>query len=296
MPVAILAHATNTDTDTGSYLERAARAGRACLAAAGVGPEEIGALINAGIFRDSNIVEPAIAALIQERLEITLAYAPGAVPTIAFDVLNGGCGLLDALSIAESFFDTSDLVYALLVAGDTHPSTALDTPDFPFTASAAALLLGRVEQGGIGPLHTAWAPGALEPYATVPMADVGTEGRKTLRVGDIPDPLDHAVSAVRQCMAAEGLDLDEVLLLAPGPTADFADRLAAALGVNRAVVIGLPAEVGDPHSAAPAFAYARAMELGVLHADRVALLIAADGPVASCLSYRPLAAAISGGN
>ena len=41
-------------------------AAQACLAAAGRGADEIDFLINAGVYRDNNIGEPAVASIIQE--------------------------------------------------------------------------------------------------------------------------------------------------------------------------------------------------------------------------------------
>lgn len=161
MPTAIVAYATNADPDTGSYLDNAARAARECLDTAGVSVDAIGALINVGIYRDDNLVEPAVSALLQQRIGMGLTYRTGAIPAFSFDLMNGACGLLDAIAVAESFFAVDSLDYVLLTAGDAHPSTQ-ERDDFPYANTGAALLLGRSDDvGGFGVRQTVSSSDAL---------------------------------------------------------------------------------------------------------------------------------------
>lgn len=170
MSTAIVSAAVCTDTDTGSYFELAARAGRQALAAAEVAPERVGLVINAGVFRDSNIAEPAVAALIQKRLEVGLEYATGRVPAFSFDLLNGGSGVIHAILTAQCFTGLGDVDYALIVAGDTHPSTRRGREDFPYTASGAALLLHATDAAGVSvastPPRRVWRARPRGPIST----------------------------------------------------------------------------------------------------------------------------------
>ncbi|KAA0023053.1 hypothetical protein [Antrihabitans cavernicola] len=286
MPTAIVSYATDTDSYTGSYFEHATRAATACLDAAGVSPDRIGALINVGIYRDSNIVEPAVSALLQKRIGIGLEYSPGRVPSFSFDLMNGACGLLDAISVAESFFAAADVEYVLLTAGDTHPSlTAAD--DFPYASTGAALLLGRADTaGGFGRVHSASDTRQLEPYGKVVLGEVGIHGRSTITVESPATTVTFAIDAIRSCLDAEGVDLASARLLVPAPTPDFAELLADGLGVASASMITVPRSVGDPHTAAPIFAYANAIEQKAVD-RRPLLFVAAGGPVAACVCYRP---------
>jgi 3-oxoacyl-[acyl-carrier-protein] synthase III len=67
-------------------------------AAGGHDPDEFDLLVNAGMYRDRNLGEPALAALIQDDIgantEDPHAEAHG---TFSFDVANGACGVLTAL-------------------------------------------------------------------------------------------------------------------------------------------------------------------------------------------------------
>ena len=63
-------------------------AARACLAHAGKKPGDIDMLINAGIYREDNMGEPALAALIQEDIGANLGQPPiGGHGTFSFDLV-----------------------------------------------------------------------------------------------------------------------------------------------------------------------------------------------------------------
>ncbi|WP_107655677.1 hypothetical protein [Nocardia suismassiliense] len=294
MGTTIVAAATNTDLDTGSYFELATRAARACLAGSDVSVDEIGMLINVGVFRDDNISEPAVSALIQKRIGIGLEYQPGRVPAFSFDLMHGATGLLHAISTAECFLTTGDVEYALLVAGDTHPSTQRYVAGFPYTTGAAAVLLGSTPTaGGFGRLHTQQTAGTAEPSAWVSLAEAGVHGRSAMRVRHgAEDPITLAAAVVRDCVAEEGLDSDDfaegrAVLLAPAPALGFRARLAETLGLRPESVVGVAPAIGDPYTAAPVHAYLNARESGALGTAGTVLFLAADDAAAACLAYHP---------
>lgn len=130
-------------TDNGySAIANATRAGIECLEGAGVDPGKVGLLINAGIFRDDNIMEPSIASLIQKELKMGLDFDPEQPnqSTFSFDVVNGACGFLNAVNVADSFLKNGNVQYALILCGDAHPSKT-NHPEFPYKAVGAAALL-----------------------------------------------------------------------------------------------------------------------------------------------------------
>ncbi|WP_405161669.1 hypothetical protein OG203_35910 [Nocardia sp. NBC_01499] len=300
MASTIVAAATNTDLDTASYFELAARAARSCLERADVGVDEIGMLVNAGVFRDNNISEPAVSALIQKRIGLGLEYQPGRVPVFSFDLMNGATGLLHAITAAECFLATGEVEYALLVAGDTHPSMQRYIAGFPYTTGAAALLLGSSPAaGGFGCLHTSETTGTADPLAWVALGEVGANGRSAMRVRHSnEDPIELAAAAVRDCVTEEGLDGDDfaegrAVLLAPAPALGFRARLAEMLGLTPESVVGVASAVGDPYTAAPVHAYLNARDSGVLDTADTVLFLAADDASAACLAYHPQPPAVA---
>ncbi|WP_084496920.1 hypothetical protein [Nocardia amamiensis] len=294
MPTTIISAATNCDRDTGSYFELAARAAHTCVERSNVGLDEIGMLINAGVFRDSNISEPAVAALIQKRIGLGLAYEAGRAPTFSFDLMQGATGLLHAIVTAESFLATGTVEYALLVAGDAHPSTMRHVDDFPYGTDGAALLLGNSSTaGGFGRIHTCHTAGSDEPIAWVALGEAGANGRSVISVrAGADDPVDLAAAVVQPCLDEEGIDGSDfgegsAVLLAPAPDLGFRARLADALAIPAQSVVGFDSSNGDPYTAAPVHAYLNALNTGQLDTARTVIFLAADGASAACLAYYP---------
>ncbi|MEV6556988.1 hypothetical protein AB0M22_14805 [Nocardia sp. NPDC051756] len=295
MATMIRAAAMCVDPDTGSYVESAARAARTCLVRADVYADEVGMLVNTGVVRDGNLAEPAVAALIQKRIGMGLEYYPGRTPTFSFDLLHGAAGLLHAISVAECFLATGEVEYALLLAGEAHPSTERAVAGFPYTTGAAAMILGTSPAaGGFGRLHTIDPTEAVEPTIWVDANAAGANSRSSIEVRAGRDPLDPAVGTVRECMAEAGLECADftagrAVLLAPAPDPEFPARLAIALGLTPESVVGVAPEIGDPYSAAPIHAYLHAQRGGRLDAARAVLFLAAFDASSACLAYHPQA-------
>src|SRR5579864_7241559 len=75
-------------------------AARACLARAGKQPGDVDMLINAGVYREDNMGEPALAALIQEDIGANPGQPPvGGRGTFSFDLMNGTCGVISAIQL-----------------------------------------------------------------------------------------------------------------------------------------------------------------------------------------------------
>ncbi|MCM6773537.1 hypothetical protein NDR87_08650 [Nocardia sp. CDC159] len=289
MSATIVSAAACADPDTGSYFDLATRAGRACLARAALTPDQIGLVLNAGVFRDQNISEPAVAALVQKRLEVGLEYRTGDIPAFSFDLMNGGTGMVHALMAAQCFLELGDIEYALVLSGDAHPSTERGVDGFPYTATGAAMVLrSDPDSGGFGELQQVSAE-CPRPAAWVDLAAAGTEGRRAVTVRPGGDPLSAAAEVVTRCLAEEHLELTPTgaLLLAPAPATDFASRLAKRLGAPPDAIAGVDPALGDPYTAAPVHAYLAAQAAGLVDDTRPVLFLAVDGDVAACITYRP---------
>ena len=96
-------------------------------------------MLNVGIYRNNNIVEPANASLIQNSLDINPMYIKGRT-TFSFDILNGACGFLNAAQVAGAVLRTTDVKYVLIVSSDVHPSKE-KVVNFPYRNIGAAALL-----------------------------------------------------------------------------------------------------------------------------------------------------------
>ena len=160
-----------------SALHLADKAALRCLASAGVDASEVDLLINAGLYRDRNLGEPALAALIQEDVGANVGDPrPDAHGTFSFDVANGACGVLTGLQIADRFLRTGTTGAVLVVASDADPGHRL-APGFSFAPAGGALLCTRSENGA-GLDGFAWGtwPDGGASYA----ATVGLDGRRNV--------------------------------------------------------------------------------------------------------------------
>ncbi|QIS11568.1 hypothetical protein [Nocardia arthritidis] len=283
----------NTDQDTASYIERAARAAIACLDAAGIGAGDISMLLNTGVYRDSNISEPAVAALVQKRAGIGLTYRRRQSPTMAFDVMNGPCGFLNAVQIGACFLVRPSSRRCLVVAGDTHPSLTRDrpTPDFPYIGTGAAAILERADDdSGFGPVHS--AAGAMSVTGSggyVDTAVMGAAGRSqvTISVDDGAewDVLGAACQAARNCLRKNALAPENTVLVTSEPFPDFAERIRSGLGLQGQVC--LPDTSGNPHTSGLIFAYHAGLRRGFPDDCRHLLFVSAgNGPTAASAAYR----------
>jgi 3-oxoacyl-[acyl-carrier-protein] synthase-3 len=124
-------------------IKLADEAAHTCLERAGRSASQIDFLINAGVYRDNNIGEPAVASIIQE--DIGANPDPplqGGHGTFSFDVVNGACGVLTGMHILDGFLTSGAIDLGIVVTSDANPERGSNW-DFPFGLVGAA---GRVSQ------------------------------------------------------------------------------------------------------------------------------------------------------
>jgi 3-oxoacyl-[acyl-carrier-protein] synthase-3 len=286
MNAVILAHSARVIAENETYVEAGAAAALDCLHAAKIPTSRVGALINVGVYRDSNIVEPAISALIQKRAGIGLEYATGDVPSFSFDLTNSECGLLNAVAVVDSIFAVDAVDYVMITAGDTHPSGAsrLDA-EFPYSRTGAAVLLGRSTSGGFGRVHVRASAEPVEAVGYLRLDRMAATGRSVITVHRSRASVSPAIAALTACVAAENVDVADLVVISSVSTRNFCRAIAKSVGLPDSAVVSVPDGIGDPHSAALVFAYDNAVSSGVLVGDRPALWLAAGGSVAACARY-----------
>ncbi|MFF7633563.1 hypothetical protein ACFZB9_10485 [Kitasatospora sp. NPDC008050] len=293
--------ATAPADEAASAVLLAGRAAQDCLTEAQLSPDTVGVLINVGVYRENNTFEPAIAALVQKEAGMNLDYLAHRVPGAAafsFDLMNGACGVLNAIQVAQALLSTGSTERVLVTAADVHPGgrAALD-PDYPYADLGAALLLERSAQseGGFGRVELAGSdqPSAVAGY--LPTAGMGSTGRGRITVrrdeGFADQLLDLAAGTATDYASAEGIDLRHTLVVSSRPTPDFGARLAERLGLPTAQVLAPEVPQGTtglPHTAAPILGYLQAVEQGLpAGVDQFLFLAAGSGPSVACVSYRP---------
>lgn len=260
----------------------------ACLDAAGVGPTDVDLLINCGIYRDGNLGEPALAALIQEDVGANLGHPPvGGHGTFSFDLAAGECGPITAMQIIDGFVRSGVVRRALVVASDADPGSHL-ARDFPYRpVGAAALLCATPGPSGFGaftaqlfPEHAEdlrsqvrWEPRQRHAPWTAP-------GQNVLVVERAPDYAAHATASAR--IAVERT-LDQ-LRLTPDDIAVVVTPDAAGLGASVVAELGRPGVIAGEgaHTAGVLAALARASDEGRLEEGRALIVTVSAGIHVSC--------------
>jgi 3-oxoacyl-[acyl-carrier-protein] synthase-3 len=293
MKALIEATGVSVDPTIQSSIAHAAYAARECLKAAGLPPSEVDLLINVGVFRDDNMVEPGIAAMIQKGVGMNLDYCEGANAATSFDLMNSGCGALNAIQVAGAFLATKSARRVLVVSSDAHPSN-VRTRGFPFATMGAAMLLrassgADEESAGFGPVRTSALkenfPGIS---ATVPRV---TGAHHALDVQVHPEfaarALTVATELVRAYVDTEKVDLATTLLVSSHPTPSFAAQLAKSLAIAEDGFVSPGALDGDPHSSALTWGYHVAHARGIAPKFTSVLFVGVGaGLSAVCAVYR----------
>lgn len=250
-------------------IKLANEAAHACLKQAGRAAADIDFLINAGIYRDNNIGEPAVAAIIQE--DIGANPDPplqGGHGTFSFDVANGTCGVLTGMHILDGFLSSGAIQLGIVVASDADPSrgsnwdfpfglvggagrVSRDHAKFPYRAFGGAVLLSHTADENRGFSRFAFA--TFSEFEHLLQADIkwregpvrrmvadripGVErGANKLRIhereGYAARCAECAASSSHDFLQSVGLEPMDIDLLIPSPTpSGFVDPFVGALGV-----------------------------------------------------------------
>jgi 3-oxoacyl-[acyl-carrier-protein] synthase-3 len=264
------------DAAAGSCLERANRTA-----------DDVDLLINAGVYNDNSISEPAIASLIQEDIAANPVQQPGAGRgTFSFDVRNGACGLLTGIHLVDGMLASGTVELGMVVACDIDPEPGV-SEGFGCPAVGGAVLLSADDsRAGFTAFQFATFPEFGELFQSYldweedTRRGLADHGRNILHVEIAESYADRALecaeSTARELAAANALDLREVdLLVATASVPGFANELAKRLGVSGERVASPPDGLAGAHTAAPAVA----LESAQLAAARTALFLSAGAGI-----------------
>lgn len=126
-----------------SSVDLSAQAAAGALRGSGRSLADVGLVINAGVYRDDHICEPAMAPLILRALQSCAPEPAGkALDLFAFDVANGAGGLLTAFYTADSLLRSRSSGAALVVSGDVDPTPQI-SEGCAFVPLGAAVILAN---------------------------------------------------------------------------------------------------------------------------------------------------------
>jgi 3-oxoacyl-[acyl-carrier-protein] synthase III len=147
-------------------------------------------LVNASVYRDGSVMEPANAAFVQRHID-------GDGRTLSFDLSNGACGLLNGIQVVDGFLSTGAIRRGLVVTADVDPTPGV-SQGYPYEPVGAAVLLapGRPGEG-----FEAFWQRTYPEHASLHRSTIGWTGREhAVRLHEDPSYrarcMEHARDAI----------------------------------------------------------------------------------------------------
>jgi 3-oxoacyl-[acyl-carrier-protein] synthase-3 len=272
-----------------------------CLALAGKTPGEVDLLINTGVYREDNMGEPALAALIQEDIGANLGQPPvGGHGTFSFDLANGICGVISAIQLEAGLLRSGVIRLGAIVASDVYPR-GTDPGAVPARPVGGAMLLRSDDSiAGFTDFHSETFPEYQDLFASglVWQARRGVRGplqatgssRMVIdaRPGYTDRLVDCAEEVTRRFLRRLGMGIDDIDLLVPAPSwPGFLDPLWTRLGVPGDRVAYTTEDLDGAHAAGPIAALQTAIKTGRFAESRNTLMVTAGAGITVALAlYR----------
>jgi 3-oxoacyl-[acyl-carrier-protein] synthase III len=276
-------------------------AARTCCTLAGRRPGDVDMLINVGVYREDNMGEPALAALIQEDIGANLGQPPTkGSGTFSFDLLNGACGVITALQIESSMLQSGVIRMGAVVSSDVHPD--IENSGHSFLRPAGGAILVRWDDGFAG--FTDFSTETFPEYEDLFTSGLMWRERNGIRAPRHGNGHHHMVVAVgpgyharladcaeeatRRFLRRLGLDIEDIDLLVPAPSAPgFLDQLRSRLGIHGDRVAYTPEDLDGAYTTGPIAALQAAIKSGRLGEAQNTLMLAAGAGITVALAlYR----------
>jgi 3-oxoacyl-[acyl-carrier-protein] synthase III len=255
--------------------------------------EDIDLLVYAGVYRTDFISEPAIAAILAGELGMSSGVNGAGHRILAFDVLNGSLGCLNACFVAAQMIRASRCRTAMVSAAEIENNAAAGRPGRRGVREAASSLIldGSGGETGFAGFVFRSNGGEADGFRAYTRFDQGTT-YLCFEPGepgedDAEPSADLVRDAVRELLQNEEVGLDAVqVILPPQSTPGGIDRLATALRVPRGLFVDVTDPGGDLFTSSLAFALRHVRETGRAGPGDLGLIIAAgSGRQVGCALY-----------
>lgn len=216
-----------------------------CFAESSYKNTDIDLLINAGVYRDDFLCEPAVAALLAGKMNINDDVpASSEQKTFALDVFNGAIGLLNACHAAIGMMKAGKAKHSMVVTSEVENNRE-KLPDelYGLEETGSALILDESPDG-----KTGFGDFAFKYFTDYIDADI--THTKTLNGKTVLDIAKDAhmesyylpciQEAVQEFLSQEHLDLSQIkVVLPPQISSEFISNLGETLGIERDKLVDL---------------------------------------------------------
>lgn len=269
-----------------SAITLSVRAAKKSLKRAGIKPNDIGLLINSAVYKDENIGEPAVASFIQRDIEAN-PMSDGTTSTFAFDILDGGCGLISGMELIEGFISSGDVERGIIVTSDVNPKVR-NTVGFKFKNSAAAILLGPAgnDEGFIKFKQYEYPEDMDRLKSTVEFRKDPRRNmfgvRRMRNILTIEEAPEYRSSIFERTKGSLDLFMKEIdmkmkdfdLVIPSQHPKGLPEEIARIMEIDKQKVISLPKNYGRLYTTGPGFALRWAMKKGIWDRSKNVLFIA----------------------
>ena len=276
-------------------------AARTCLEHARREPGDIDMLINAGVYREDNMGEPALAALIQEDIGANPGQPPvGGQGTFSFDLMNGICGVINATQLEAGLLRSGVIRLGAIVTSDVDPNL-VDPRSAPFRAAGGAMLLNWDDSiAGFTDFCTETFPEYEDLFVSGLVwrerrrlhARRQATGQSQMVIDEKPGYHDRLVDcaeeATRRFLSRLGMGIDEIDLIVPAPFfPDFLDPLKVRLGIPGDRIAYVTEDLEGAYTTGPIAALQAAVKSGRFGEARNTVVLAAGAGITVALAlYR----------
>jgi 3-oxoacyl-[acyl-carrier-protein] synthase-3 len=293
MGVVIAAVGTATPDNLLSHGARrlADAAVRDCLEHSPYRAGDIDVLVNAGVYRERGLGEPALAALVQQDIHAN-DHSPrqGGHGTFSFDVDNAACGILTGVDLVRGLLLSGTARVGLVVASDSG-ANPVQARKMPYTEYGGAMVLDHDEvvEGFVDlrfrtfPEYSELVEGYWSWVPSRSRRPGRRGGRNKLFVVERPGFRERAAvcaaDVAGELLEANGLRPSDIDLLIATPQPRFATPVADRLGIAHTRLVHVDERAARSHSAQPAVAVATAMRIGEWSRARTVLFVSAGSGI-----------------
>jgi len=225
--------------DNGS-VKHAVTAAQACLGFSSHPLSDIDYLINTGVYRDQHISEPAMAAFIQNELNLNTDLS--GKRTFSFDLINGASGMLSGINVIISAINSGAARVGLVVSSESNPDDNPD-PGYTYQPSGSAMMIDLSPDPGKG--FGSFLFKTFDQYSDlyqgiVSYREKGGKGYITKKDGLEKAYLGCSALVFADLLRTEGLSAQQIDLVFPTQVSDnFMNKLPQTLGIAKNKVINI---------------------------------------------------------
>jgi 3-oxoacyl-[acyl-carrier-protein] synthase III len=253
---------------------------------------EIDYIIHVSNYRAKEIVEPAMAVVIQRAAQINSETESSEKDrTLSFDLMNGSVGFLQAVQVLDSFISTQKAKVGLVVSGNTksHIGTVIE-PHLGFCEVGVAALVDSAPDArrGFSDFYYCGFPEFLGDYESYVYFREGEWFSRGVQSPDIIDLyIQAAESSVNEYLRRLGRSIRSFdVVIAQQITPAFISKTCTALGGEKAKFIDLTENNDDLQSASIPVGLKYIIDNGLIKEGNQALLMSVgSGIQVGCATY-----------